>query len=125
MCGVAMSENSFDVGVYIGEYDDILGRVLPRLNIVQSEGLEIHIRKNHPSCLGYLDKVSEIISSPDYVGVNPKECTSFELVKRYGDNILMGIKLDAKNGYYYVATLHDIKQSKVDNRLHSGRLKKI
>lgn len=120
-----MDENCSNVGEYSGQYDTLLGINLPKLNIMQSEGLKKHISKRHPSCLKYLNKVSEIISSPDYVGVNPKESGSFELIKQYGDNILIGIKLDIKNNYYYVATLHDINQSKINNRLFSGRLKKI
>ena len=120
-----MAQNNFKIGVYNGQYDTLLGRVLPKLNIIQSEGLEKHVSKRHPSCLKYLSKIGEIISSPDYVGVNSKESDSFELIKKYDDNILVGIKLDIKNDYYYVATLHDIKQSKIDNRVFSGRLKKI
>lgn len=120
-----MSESNFEVGVYSGQYDSLLGINLPKLNIVRSDGLGKHISKRHPSCLKYLSKISEIISSPDYIGVNPKESGSFELIKQYDDNVLIGIKLDIKNNYYYVATLHDIKQSKINNRLFSGRLKKI
>ena len=120
-----MDESSFKVGRYNGQFDVLLGCALPQLNVVQSEGLEKHIYKRHPKCLKYLNNVSEIILSPDYVGMNPKESNSFELIKQYDDNILVGIKLDIKNGCYYVATLHDIKQSKINNRLFSGRLKKI
>ena len=120
-----MDENCFKVGEYNGQYDSLLGCLLPRLDIIQSDGLEKHIYKRHPSCLKYLRKIEEIISSPDYVGVNPKEKDSFELIKQYDDNVLVGIKIDVKNNYYYVATLHDIKKSKIDNRLYSGRLKKI
>ena len=72
-----------------------------------------------------LIKLKKLSHIPDYVGVNPKESGSFELIKQYDDNILVGIKLDMKNNYYYVATLHEIKQSKIDNRLFSGRLKKV
>ena len=120
-----MNDTCFNVGAYGGQYNTLLGINLPKLNIMQSEGLEKHIIKRHPSCLEYINKVSEIISSPDYVGVNPKESSSFELIKQYDDNILIGIKLDIKNNYYYVTTLHDINQSKINNRLFSGRLKKI
>jgi hypothetical protein len=120
-----MDENTYNIGLYNGEYDSLLGINLPKLNIVQSAGLEKHILKRHPDCLKYLDKIGEIVSSPDYVGVNPKESGGFELIKQYDNNVLVGIKIDIKKDYYYVATLHDIKQSKVDNRLFSGRLKKV
>lgn len=119
-----MDENK-KICVYSGQYDELLGVNLPKLSIVQSDGLEKHISKRHPACLKYFNKIREIILSPDYVGVNPKESGSFELIKQYDNNVLIGIKLDIKNNYYYVATLHDIKQSKIDNRLFSGRLKKV
>ncbi len=119
-----MDDNYFIVATYDGRYNSILNTDLPKLNIVQSNGLEKHISKKHPDCLKYLNKIHEIIVAPDYVGTNPKEINSFELIKRYDDNILIGIKLDIKNNYYYVATLHDIKQPKIDNRLFSGRLKR-
>ena len=41
--------------------------------IYQSLGLEKHIAKRHPECLPYLRFISSIISSPDYIGVNPNE----------------------------------------------------
>lgn len=118
-----MEDKEFIVGVYDGQYNNLLGIDLPKLNIVQSEGLQKHILKRHPNCIIYLDKIKEILQFPDYVGNNPKETNSFELVKCYDDNILIGIKMDVKNNHYYVATLFDINQSKIDNRIYSGRLK--
>ena len=64
-----MAQNNFKIGVYNGQYDTLLGRVLPKLNTIQSEGLEKHVSKRHPSCLKYFSKIGEIIFSPDYVGV--------------------------------------------------------
>jgi hypothetical protein len=94
--------------------------------IYQSTGLKTHlIKKGHIACLQYLDKIAEIVENPDYVGVNPNEKgKSIELVKRYEENILVGIKLDQANDYLYVATLHEVSQAKVERRLHSGRFLK-
>lgn len=94
--------------------------------IYQSAGLKKHIAKRHPECLPYLDVLSSIISSPDYIGVNPNEKSkSFELVKIFSKNIQIGIKLDTKNDYLYVATLHTITSSKLQHVISNGRLKKI
>ena len=95
-----MNDNNFKIITYDGRYNDILGVDLPLLSIVQSNGLEKHISKKHPSCLKYLNKIYEIIISPDYIGINPKETDSFELIKRYDDNILIGIKLQREYSYY-------------------------
>ena len=47
-------------------------------------------------------------------GVNPneKENSSFELIKCYKDNILIGIKLDKDGDYLYVATMHEVTRIK-------------
>ncbi len=120
-----MPNETEKIADYDGRYNQLLNISLPQLEIVQSHGLKTHIEKRHAACVKYIDKIPEIIASPDYVGVNPKEEKSFELVKVYDDNVLLGIKLDVKNGRYYVATLHEISQSKLDRRVFSGRLKKL
>lgn len=94
--------------------------------VYKSPGLEIHIEKRHPECLPYINSLSEIINSPDYIGINPNEKTSsFELVKTIDKNIQVGIKLDIKDNYFYVATLHTITDSKLKHRIESGRLKRV
>ncbi len=63
---------------------------------------------------------------PDYVGINQNEHDScIELIKRYADNVLVGIKLDADENYLYVSTMHDIQESKISRRLYSGRIKEF
>ena len=92
----------------------------------QSKGLEKHILKRHPDCMKYITLIPEIISSPDYIGVNPNENDmSFELVKCISENVQIGIKLDAKDNYLYVATLHTITNSKLKHGIQNGRLKKF
>lgn len=94
--------------------------------IYQSFGLEKHIEKRHPECLPYLRFISSIISSPDYIGVNPNESgDSFELVKIFSENVQIGIKLDMKENYLYVATLHTITNGKLKHGIDNGRLKKF
>ena len=49
------------------------------------------LKSKHQNCLKYIDYIPDIIENSDYVGVNPneKENSSFELIKRYKDNILI------------------------------------
>lgn len=97
------------------------------MKIYRSKGLPTHmVKRKHYNCLKYIDYIPEIIKNPDYVGVNPNESTiSFELIKKYLDNIMIGIKIDTDGRYLYVSTMHDIQESKVKRRLFSGRLKQI
>ncbi|WP_409970106.1 PBECR2 nuclease fold domain-containing protein [Bengtsoniella intestinalis] len=72
----------------------------------------------------YIERLSDIIQSPDYIGVNPKEQgKSIELIKVLDDNVLVGVKFDKSRDYLYVASIYDIQSSKVERRLYSGRLK--
>lgn len=113
------------VGKYKSKYNNLLNVNLPVSDIYASEGLNKHILRRHPNCQKYIEKIPEIINNPDYIGKNPKELDSIELVKVFDDNIQIGIKLDTNKNYLYVATLFDIKESKVQRRLNSGRLKAL
>lgn len=121
-----MKDENIKVGVYIEKFNDLTGQQLPLLDIMQSvPGLEKHISKRHPECLKYIGNISDIIQAPDYVGKNPNEKSSIELIKVYGENIQIAVKLDEKNGYYFVASLYEVTEKRVQDRLFSGRLQRF
>ena len=95
--------------------------------ITTSDGFLKHLKKrNHTNMFPYIGSIEEIINNPDYVGVNPRETTtSLEYIKIYEDNILIGLKLDCKNNYFYTATMHEISNLKLEQRIKNGRLKKF
>lgn len=113
------------VGTYTERFNRITSAELPCGEIFMSDGFAVHIRKRHPGYEKYIERIPEIISDPDYIGRNPTEPDSVELVKVFDENIQLAIKLDTKNGYLYVASLYDVKQSKIDRRLAGGRLKQF
>ena len=91
--------------------------------IYRSKGLLTHlINRNHFVAAKYIDYLPEIIKTPDFAGVHDG---NIELIKCFKDNIFISIKLDVKNNKYYVATVFDVKQSKIDSYVRSGRLVKI
>ena len=116
-----------EVGQFYQQLNDITGTDLPLDMIYRSKGLPSHLLKQkHYNCLKHIDDITDIINNPDYVGVNPNEDgNTIELIKIFGKNILIGIKLDTNNNYLYVSTMHDLQESKLQRRLHSGRLKKF
>lgn len=121
-----MTENIFPVHAFNKSFNNYLPYTFTQDYIYQSIGLRKHIKKRHPECLSYLPLIPVIISSPDYIGINPKESgQSFELVKRFSKNIQIGIKLDAKKNYLYIATLHLITEGKIQHGVRNGRLKKF
>lgn len=126
---IGMDEKSelLRVGKYNQRFNEILGLEIDELDIYRSKGLPAHmLKRRHFKCLKYIDYIPEIIENPDYIGVNPNEqVASIELVKRYADNVMIGIKLDTDGNYLYVSTMHDIQESKISRRLYSGRLREF
>lgn len=114
------------VGEYKQAFNTLLGLSYDLLDIYRSKGLPSHmVSRKHFKALKYIDNIPDIIGNPDYIGINPNEGeNSIELVKTYRDNIIIGIKLDTNNQYYYIATMFDIPQAKLDRSIHAGRLKK-
>lgn len=123
-----MNDNLLKVGKYNSQFNNILGIDIEELEIYRSKGLPAHmIKSGHGKCLKYIDYIPNIIEQPDYIGINPNEngTKSVELIKRYRDNVMIGIKLDSDNEYLYVSTMHDIQEKKIERRLFSGRIKKF
>lgn len=117
-----MKDNLSEIGIFLKKYNQILNTNFPILPIYKSEGLKIHVQKKHSNCLKYIEHISEILVNPDYIG--SKDEHSVELIKKFDDNILLALNLDIKNQYFYVASLYNITESKINNRLNSGHLKK-
>lgn len=119
-----MNDKVVPVGAFQVKFNDYLPVKFEQSIIYRSRGLEKHILKRHPDCLQYVNLIPAIIANPDYIGVNPNESgSSFELVKVLNDNVQVGIKLDAKENYLYVATLHTITSAKLEHGIANGRLK--
>lgn len=123
-----MDEQLIKVGEYLDIFNEILGINIVEKEIYRSKGLPTHIvKRKHYKVLKYIDYIPDIIAEPDYIGVNPNEngTESIELIKRYKDNVLVGIKVDKENGNLYVSTMMDLQESKIERRLHSGRIKEF
>lgn len=114
----------------VGEIDtaavkNLTGVEFPDAKVYIYPGAIKHIKKEHPGIIEqYGHLIPDMISSPDYIGQNPTEPNSVELVKTITPHLLLAIKLDP-SGYLFVSTFFDLKNgpAKVKKRLASGRLK--
>lgn len=113
----------------VGQLNIVAIKALTGIDFPVSEvqmytGFIKHVKKRHPGIIeehGHL--IPDVIANPDYVGQNPKEPGSIELVKFIAPYLILAIKLDT-SGYIFVSTFFDLKngQEKVKKRLASGRL---
>lgn len=72
----------------------------------------------------YILDVADILNAPDYIGQNKNvESESFEAIKVLADNVLVAVKLDKKNDYFFVASIYDITDSKLNHMKRNGRIK--
>ncbi|WP_341433815.1 hypothetical protein, partial [Mesomycoplasma ovipneumoniae] len=57
-------------------------------------------------------------------GKNPREeGISLEYLKVLDDNVLVAVKLDNKNNYFYVASVYEVTDAKLKSMLNSGRIR--
>ena len=84
-----------------------------------------HIRKRRINCFNrYINKIPDIIKSPDYVGTNPKYLKSVEYIKKIDKNILVAVRLSPYGGLS-VATMYEITESKILSMLSYDRIIKM
>ncbi|QXE18855.1 PBECR2 nuclease fold domain-containing protein [Clostridium sp. 001] len=128
MCIRKLKDNTNEVQV-VGnleqKYINMANSNVPSGEVRMNPGAIKHIKKKHPDDFKkYFQNIPEIIESPDYVGQNPKEKDSIELVKVIDGDVLVAVKLDP-SGHLYFSSMYLLAPSKVPKRLKSGRLKKV
>ena len=81
------------------------------------------IRKHSSAYLKYGDRLTQIISKPDYVGVNDED-GSLEYVKIFDDHVKLVVRV-AGDEKLYIRSMYTVYQSRTEFFLKSGRLKPL
>ena len=83
-----------------------------------------HMKRRHLSAYNkYGDRLPNIISEPDYVGIN-EEDGSLEYVKIFDDHVKLVVRV-AGDEKLYVRSLYTVYQSRTEYFIKSGRLKHL
>lgn len=86
-----------------------------------------HIKNRHPYEFDkYYDKITEILSKPDFVGINPKN-NSIQFVKLFKVNseyIRVAVKI-SNNQNYFVKSMHLLSTYNAERYINKGTLKKL
>ena len=88
-------------------------------SVYASPGVINHIKRHHGKQL-----TRKVIENPDYVGIDKKrgKIGALELIKKVDAMILVGLEIDLEDNYIYVSTLYPITNSKINNKIYSGRI---
>ncbi len=86
-----------------------------------------HMENEHRSTyLSYADKMSDIISTPDYVGINPKD-NSLEYYKKFNDEVIH-IKIavrGTKNNVFFARSMYSVNDHTINSYISKNRLKPV
>lgn len=61
----------------------------------------------------YVEKIPEIINSPDYIGIRSKD-NSLQFIKKYNDNILVAVRINT-SGNLSFRTFYPVTDSQINN----------
>ena len=82
--------------------------------------------KHHQDYLLYIKNIREILKTPEYVRLNPKD-NSIEYVKldtHTNKYVKVAIR-QSKNGMYFARSMYSLNTNRVQNFIAKGTLKKI
>lgn len=115
----------------VGKIDD---RVISLLGLKTSNNTPVYlgqsnvehiIKKHNIDYDKYGDDISNIILTPDYVGINISD-GSIEYVKEYIENneyVKVAVRVST-NGNYFVRSIYKLNSSRVKDFIKKGTLKK-
>ena len=101
--------------------------ISPDTPIYLSESNISHIRDTHTDAyIKYFDKITEIISSPDYVGIAGVYASSIEYIKRFEEDdewVNVAVRT-SQNGVYYLRSMFAIGEGRIQDYLKKKYLKR-
>lgn len=124
------SINIQQVGILTKELADLIkSNICPEFNLnecdilIGKNNIE-HIKDEHGNILDkYGDKLTEIIKSPDYIGIHPNK-KSIELIKQLDKNLLVAIRIKNKSPIW-VKSFYDISNDKLQTYINRGTVFKV
>jgi hypothetical protein len=116
------------VGVITAEVIEALGlSISPNTPIYIGKTNIDHMLTSHPDdYVKYGSFIGDIVSTPDYVGLNPKDC-SIEYVKEFQideEFVKVAVRVST-NEFYFARSLYILNKERVYNFIARGSLKRL
>ncbi len=85
-----------------------------------------HMQNSHPKDYEkYKDQLRNIVNTPDYVGINPKD-SSLEYVKEFkieNEYVKVAVRVTTSNKYF-ARSMYILNNKRVENFINKGTLKR-
>ena len=117
----------------VGIFTTELLNYLPTIQIVAGTPIYLgdsnisHMKTSHPDDYQkYGTNIEQILAKPDYIGINKKD-SSIEFVKEYlvdNEFVKVAVRISTQ-GTFYARSLYVLKNSRVENFIKKGTLKKL
>jgi len=129
MSDMAIPEGAELIGNISEEVKNLLNLDLPSGTPIYIGPTNIeHMQREHPIEYDrYFNMLPKIISSPDFVGLNPKD-NSIEYIKSFvsssGNYLKLAVRI-SNDGYLFARSLYEILERTVKQRAEKGMLKPL
>lgn len=120
---------AIQVGIITQEIINILGitNITPNTPILLGDTNIQHMKTSHPADYKkYGNHITNILCSPDYVGINKKD-NSLEYVKEFkieNEFVKVAVRISL-NGNIFARSIYILNNNRVNNFINKGTLKKV
>lgn len=116
------------IGIITQNIKDLLHLpTMPDNSIYLGQSNIVHMQSSHPDDYAkYKDQIQNILSNPDYVGLNPKD-GSIEYVKNFlvnNEYVKVAVRISSGNKYY-ARSIYVLNKRRTENFIKKGTLKKV
>jgi len=124
-----LDKEVYTLGRITDEIIDLLGLTINQKDIIIWRDRFSYIDKhknefdNEEQYIEHVKAIPDVIRNPEYVGVHPNG-KSIEFIKKIDKNLMIAVRIN-KKGNLVFRTSYPIKDSKLNNYISSGRVKKV
>ncbi|QQP15001.1 hypothetical protein FJQ98_16790 [Lysinibacillus agricola] len=124
-----LDKEVYTIGRITDEIIDLLGITINQKDIIIWRDRFAYIDKhknefdNEKQYIEHVKAIPDVIRNPEYVGVHPSG-KSIEFIKKIDKNLMIAVRINTKGNLVF-RTSYPIKDSKLNNYISSGRVKKV
>ncbi|WGT37997.1 PBECR2 nuclease fold domain-containing protein [Lysinibacillus sp. 1 U-2021] len=124
-----LDKEVYTIGRITNEITDLLGLTVNKKEILMWKDRFTYIEKHkndfdsEEQYIDHVKAIPDVLRDPEYVGIHPNG-NSIEFIKKIDKNLMIAVRINNKGNLVF-RTSYPIKDSKLNNYISSGRVKKV